>query len=234
MLTYESNSPIRVRSKKESAIWITLLVVMCVLLCIAIVIAGSGFSGLFGPVEGGAWWAYGETQPVEFFNAILGKGIVRFVTDSQWEVEVLKPSMFATMSSGGVGTNGGRLWATGPYEFVGEPGEGALRMKIDSTMACVETGAVLNPENARLCSSGGEVVPNGEWVEYLPDENGIYYVKVAMVSEQAEGRATGAEITMEFPFALPEDEDKEPGYYHDEELAFIEKNGIDVELQPWS
>lgn len=234
MLTYDSNSPIRVRSKKESAIWITLLVVMSVLLCVAIVMATFGVTGLFGPVEGGAWWAYGETTPVEFLNVVLGQGIVRFVSDTQWEVEVLKPSMFAAMSKGGTGTNGGRLWGTGPYEFVGEPGEGALRMMMDASMICVETGAVLNPENARLCRSNGSVVPNGEWVEYLPDEEGIYHIKVAMVSEQAEGKVTGNEIIMDFPFVVPEDEDKEPGYYHDEELAFIEENGIDAELLPWS
>ena len=90
MLTFESYSPIRVRDKKESAIWITLLVVMSVLLCLAIILA-TWFSagGLFGPVEGGAWWAYGETMSAtawdgaaELAGLTAGKQIMVIETDS--------------------------------------------------------------------------------------------------------------------------------------------------------
>lgn len=218
MLTFESYSPIRVRDKKESAIWITLLVVMSVLLCLAIILA-TWFSagGLFGPVEGGAWWAYGETMSAPL-GMILGQGVVRFVSATQWEIEVVGDCWFALFSSGGAATKEGRMWCTGPYEFVGEPGEGALRMMLDPDMVYLANGALLDPTNARLCKSDGSVAAHREWVEYLPDENGVYHIKMAMVNKQADGKVTASDVTIDFPFLVPEDTDLEPGYYYEDDI----------------
>lgn len=218
MLTLDSNSRIRIRSKKESVIWIVLLVVMSLLLCAAIILA-TWFSagGLFGPVEGGAWWAYGETMSAPF-GMILGQGVVRFVSATQWEIEVVGECWFALFSSGSSETKNGKMWCTGPYEFVGEPGEGALRMMLDPDMEYLANGVLLDPSNARLCRSDGSVAAHREWVEYLPDENGVYHIKMAMVNEQAEGNVTASDVTIEFPFMAPEDESLEPGYYYEDEI----------------
>ena len=93
MLSYQTDSPIRVRDKKETAVWITLICVMAVLLCVAILMPRLFVpGGLFGPPEGGAWWAYGETEPI--LGSVIGKGIVRFVSDTQWEMEVMDDCMY--------------------------------------------------------------------------------------------------------------------------------------------
>ena len=57
--------------------------------------------------EEGAWWAYGETEPI--LGTIIGKGIVRFVSDTQWEMEVMDDCMYGSMSSGSAGTSS---WAS--------------------------------------------------------------------------------------------------------------------------
>ena len=220
VLNYEIDSPIRVRDKKETAVWITLICVMAVLLCVAILMPRLFVpGGLFGPPEGGAWWAYGETEPI--LGTIIGKGIVRFVSDTQWEMEVMDDCMYGSLSSGSAETKGGRMWCTGEYEFVGEPGEGVLRMRIVPDMPYLENGAILNPANVRICGADGGIVLNGEWVEYTPDETGVYNIKIAMHSSQAGGQISSDEATINFYFLAPNTDDG-PGYYYADEQAYLD------------
>ena len=169
--------------------------------------------------EEGAWWAYGETEPI--LGTVIGKGIVRFVSDTQWEMEVMDDCMYGTLSSGSAETKYGRMWCTGEYEFVGEPGEGVLRMRIVPDMPYLENGAILDPTSVRICGADGGIVLNGEWVEYTPDEEGVYNIKIAMHSSQAEGQISSEQGTINFHFMAP-NFDIEPGYYYDDEQEYLD------------
>ena len=215
MLTFESYSPIRVRDKKESAIWITLLVVMSVLLCISLVLA-SLFApgGLFGPPEGGAWWAYGETA--QFGGYALGAGFLRFVSDAVWEMELVPQSMFASN-----GANTSNKWCTGDYYFEeSESGVRVLHIKINSSLYDFEDPSkYIDPRNVRLVDSQGEHIDNDEWVEYLPDSDGIYTIEIVLIDAQAAQFLAEAARKLTFRFEPPADDDGQ-GYDLDAENEY--------------
>lgn len=213
MLTLDSNSRIRIRSKKESAIWIVLLVVMSLLLCVAIVLATLSGGGFFAPVEGGAWWAYGETS--KFLDFVPGAGFVRFVSETVWEMELVPESMFASD-----GANTSNKWCTGDYYFDdAENNGGTLHIRINSSYYNFENPAVyVDPVNVRLVDSNGKHIDNDTWVEYSPDADGIYTISIVLIDPRADILSEAAKKLV-FKFDPP-DSNRGQGYYLDDENAY--------------
>ena len=224
MLTLDSNSRIRIRSKKESVIWIVLLVVMSSLLCAAIVLATwFGAGALFGPPEGGAWWAYSELP------FPLGEMFLRFVDDTHWEGELTADCIFGLTA---VADGGTLKWATGEYRF-GEDGEGVpsldtLYIKMDVDGWDLENGSPINTRNVSLLNADKVPVPNGTWVALEPDEDGIYIVRLALTSSGDSGEdISNIDLSsLTFVWLFKPKPETEPGYDRAAEQKYLEENGL--------
>ena len=104
-------------------------------------------------------------------------------------------------------------------------------MRIVPEMPYLENGAILDPTNVRICGADGGIVLNGEWVEYTPDEEGVYNIKITMHSSQVEGQIPSEQGTISFYFIAPNFE-IEPGYYYDDEQEYLDSLESGVPDEP--
>lgn len=160
--------------------------------------------------EDGAWWTYSEN-----YNG-FAKSFLRFYSDTEWEVELLKDCMFAQMSVGSL------KWATGDYYFEEVEGTafGNLYIRLYPTFWDDTTESEIERTNVALLDKDNNAIENGTWVEYNANEDGYFIIRLAF------GPLTSSPEDVRYlEWEFKPSSSTKPAYYFEDEQLFLDSLG---------
>lgn len=156
--------------------------------------------------DDGAWWTYSENYHGQ------AKSFLRFYSDTEWEMELLKDCIFAQATTGSL------KWATGDYYFGEVEGAafGSLYMRLAPTFWDDTTQSEAERNSVALLDKNGKPAANGTWVEYTADEDGYYAIRIAFALS-----ASSSEDIKYLEWKFKPSSTTRPAYFFEDEQEYL-------------